>query len=334
MTEQQEAPFTLKIELTYGCNLRCSFCGMNGIKDARRTYDYMEPDTMLQLMDLVVAAGWNPRVEMAMRGEPSLHPQRDNMIGIIRKRLPGASIMMTSNGGGWVHKDPGVIIRRILSAFDAGLNVLLLDDYEDANIVPRIRHALEWYGGELPMANVWAYPEQPEGNPHRRRRPNVHDLVFMDDLTTTSKGTHNRNRMNNHCGAAAPLDYTVHKRCAHPFRELAVRYDGEVALCCNDWRGAMKLVNIHDIEDVRYAWDHPAMTAIRRMLYAGKRVAGPCKGCTAVSYRTGLLPDKKGQVTLPVVSPKDLATVHRACAGPSLVLPVLRPWEAPELVVV
>jgi hypothetical protein len=325
MEYQQEEPFTLKVELTYGCNLRCGFCGMNGIKDERRTYDFMEPDTMRRLMAMVRDAEWNPRVELTMRGEPSLHPHREEMVAIVRAHLPGASIMMTSNGGGFLHRDPVEVRNRLVGVFAVGLNILALDDYEHANIVPRLRDA--WYAEPTSWIEAYEYPEDADGNPHRRRRPNDHHLVFMKDLTGTTKGTHNVRRINNHCGAAAPLDFSVQKRCAHPFRELAVRWDGRLALCCNDWRGGMVLPTVFEVGDIDQLWNHRALTAVRRMLYHNKRTAGPCAGCTAVSYRTGLLPDKMGKVVLPAPSLADMAAIKDACAPGPLVLPVLRPWE-------
>ena len=31
--ENQEAPFTVQIELTEGCNLGCKFCGLRGMRE-------------------------------------------------------------------------------------------------------------------------------------------------------------------------------------------------------------------------------------------------------------------------------------------------------------
>ena len=31
--ENQEAPFTVQIELTEGCNLGCNFCGLRGMRE-------------------------------------------------------------------------------------------------------------------------------------------------------------------------------------------------------------------------------------------------------------------------------------------------------------
>lgn len=36
------------------------------------------------------------------------------------------------------------------------------------------------------------------------------------------------------------------KRCAMPFREMAIRWDGSVALCCDDWRGPEDLRAIEE----------------------------------------------------------------------------------------
>jgi hypothetical protein len=237
--------------------------------------------------------------------------------------------MVTSNGGGLLRKVPGPVeaIRRL---FNAGANVIALDDYRGAGLVPRIRSALEQHTYEdFLAAEVWdtyEYPANPAGNPHTRRRPADRDLVFIEDITDATTGTHAT--FNNHAGCAFPRSEAAQgKRCAKPFRELSVRYDGGVAICCNDWRGVYKIGNVWDVHDINDLWWHPRMDAARRLLYHGRRVVGPCAGCDATSYRTGLLPDKKGRVELPVPTDQDMRIARIACAGRSMALPVLRPWE-------
>jgi radical SAM protein with 4Fe4S-binding SPASM domain len=208
---------------------------------------------------------------------------------------------------------------------DAGLNVLALDDYQHANIVPRIREA--WYGDDgTPMYRTYEYPRDRDGNPHARRGYTEHDVVFIEAIDIAKGGTHAS--LNNHCGAAAPLNESAQgKKCAKPFRELSVRWDGAVAVCCNDWRGVMEIGNVNEVGHIDEIWQHPAMGAIRRHLYHGMRTEGPCRGCDALSYRPGLLPDRKGLEALPQPTDADRATVRAACAGAPMTLPVLREWE-------
>lgn len=310
----QEPPFAVQIELVEGCTLSCSFCGINGIREKPGNFKFALHETIQRIASEIERAGWNPRIEFAMHGEPSMHPGAELCIGYVRSHLPQASIMMTSNGSGFL----GPKIHRIKGFFESGLNVLALDWYEGVRFVPEI---LTQISGK----DYVFYPDDPDANPHRRRRPHEHDLVIIRDISTQTKGTHAT--LNNHCGGGAPLNRKGQgQRCAKPFRELSFRWDGNVALCCNDFRGVFPIASIHDmnIEDL---WNHERFTAARKFLYQGWRAFVPCMGCDALSERVGLLPDKYGRETLPQPTLEDERIVLQTMAQKSLTPVVLREWE-------
>jgi MoaA/NifB/PqqE/SkfB family radical SAM enzyme len=343
MTYKQEPPFAVQIELVEGCNLRCSFCGLNGIRGKDNDYKTMQPRQLGHIIEQIVEAGWNPRIEFAMHGEPTMHPNYVQMIAVARKYGPNLHLMMTSNGGGLL-PNPGAE-KNIGDLFKAGLNVLALDNYENVKIVPKIMDlltatSLSYIHGatvdDLKEQNyicfegdnirVYAYPRHKEGNPHMRRKAHERVLTIVRDISKADKGTHSR--LANHAGAAAPLsDKMAGKRCAKPFREMSIRWNGNVAICCDDWRGVYKCGNV--LEDgLLKVWHSVNFRAARRKLYHGMRDFGPCLGCTARSYRVGLLPDKKGVVKLPKPDDTDLQVIKIATSGDPYTKPVLRPWES------
>lgn len=291
----QDEPNAVQIELTEGCNLYCDFCGLQGIREsAGGPYKFMENETLHHLCQAIRNSGWNPRVEFAMHGEPTMHPHFAAMIGVVREYLPNVSIMLTTNGGGLV-KDP---IPRVHDLLAAGLNVLAIDAYEYVNIATRLRKAFD--GAGVPY---WEYPAHPEANPHRRRHPRSDmDIVFVQDISVATEGTHSS--LNSHCGSAYECD-EIEARCAKPFRELSVRWDGNVAICCNDWKGELMIANVLDYKAIDELWNHQRFEAARRFLYAGNRSITPCNRCDAKSTRVGLLPDRKGLLDLPPPTDKD-----------------------------
>lgn len=314
----QPPPFALQIELTEGCNLRCPFCGLNGIRGKRREWKFMSMTTAEHIVQSFKRARWNARIEFAMHGEPSLNPDMLEIIRMFRKRLPRrAHLMMTSNGFGFA-KRPTETIDTALEY----LNVLALEDYQGVNILPKI---LEAYSG---VHEPLFYPQDRRGNPHRRRKPSEHELVVIAAIDLSSQGTHAT--LNNHAGCGAPKNArAMGKRCAKPFREMSVRWDGNVAVCCNDWRGEYKVGNVLE-STLDELWQNPAMQAARRKLYHGLRDFGPCDGCDALSYRPGLLPDPLGKRPLPEPSEEDLRAISEALAGAPYTMPVLREWERKE----
>lgn len=326
---QQEAPNAVQIELVEGCNLRCAVCGLNGIRGKANDYKAMRPETLKSAIEQMVQLNWNPRIEFAMHGEPSMHPDFNGMVKIAREAAPRFQIMMTSNGGGFLGK-PGPVAK-IKTFFENGGNVLAFDDYENANLVPKIRHAwgmfdMETHAGNLYTGvDVYEYPQNPNGNPHSRGKLTERKIVFIQDLINANKGTHSH--VNNHAGAGGPPNEKGQgKRCTKPFRELSIRWDGNVAVCCNDWRGLYHCGNV--VKDgLDAVWNGPAMYAARQKLVIGQRDFGPCKGCDAISTRVGLLPDKLGKDTMPKPSPATAAAIAVALKGKPYTAPVLREWE-------
>jgi radical SAM protein with 4Fe4S-binding SPASM domain len=191
-----------------------------------------------------------------------------------------------------------------------------MDPSNDHHVIPR--------GGVMTAdIDVYEYPVNKAGSPHaRRRRPAI---VLIQDISVAAKGNHSV--LNNHAGAAAPLDDSqAHSLCAKPFREMSVRHDGSVAICCNDWRGHFKAGNVVT-EGLDGVWNNAAMDGARRRLMQRQRDFGPCRGCNATSYRVGLLPDKMGKATMPRPTPQSNAAIAAALRGAPYTAPVARPWE-------
>lgn len=324
--EDQEPPFAVQVELTEGCNLRCGFCGINGIRTEKREYSFMSLETAEMVAAHLNSNEWTARIEFAMHGEPSLNPNLLDIVRIFRTALPKNSLMITSNGAGFV-KDT---LERFKALYEAGINTIALDEYHHAPmLVPRIREAVIESLSEnylqLSVFNigVYEYPRDKDGNPHQRTRKKR--LVFIAPIDTATEGTHST--LNNHAGCAAPRNNAANgRRCAKPFREMSVRWDGSVAVCCNDWRGELPIGNLMTmtLDDV---WNSLVMKSARRYLYHGRRELGPCLGCDAVSYRTGLLPDKMGREDLAEPSEADEMIIKLAMGKGPLTLPVLRDWE-------
>jgi radical SAM protein with 4Fe4S-binding SPASM domain len=317
---KQDAPFAIQIELVEGCTLACEFCGINGIREKSGNFKFMGIETLEALCHRLARAfeeGWNPRLEFAMHGEPSMHPFVFAYIANIRKAVgPKVSMVMFSNGSGFL-KDAG----RIDQLLDAGINTLGLDAYEHVNIVPKVVEAYQRDGRGAP---IYHYPQQREHNLHSGRRVGHRDIVVIQDISKANEGNHSS--LNTHCGGGMEPHEVLKARCAKPFRELAIRWDGNVAICCNDFRGVYKVGNINDmsLDDL---WNHPRFVAARKRLMQSDRNFNPCDKCNAKSMRVGLLPDKMGRQTMDPYTDEDQRHLEEAIAGDSFTPQVRRLWE-------
>lgn len=321
MKYKQAPPFCVQVELTEGCNLYCDFCGLQGIRTKTdKTFKFMSISTAETLAEQMREHKWNSRIEFAMHGEPTLNPNYIKIISVFRYHLPKAQLMMTSNGGGLL-RPPGVV-KSLAELFDAGLNVFAFDAYEYVKIKDKIDAEL-WENDErrawpdrlweLPF-DVHRYPDEKDFSPHNRYPKGTRKFIRVQDISVAAKGTHSV--LNNHCGnGSAPLKRSITARCAKPFRELAVRYNGNVAICCNDWRGIYKCGNVVS-DGLLDVWHSPAMEAARKFLIKGARKElSPCDVCDAKSYRVGLLPDKFGKEKLAAPTPTTADVAHYAASG-------------------
>lgn len=324
---KQEDPFTIKLTLSLGCNLYCNFCGLRGIREEKvKNFKFMTMETAEAIAAQIAKAGWRSKIEFTGKGEPTMNPEFIEAVRIFRKHLPKNQIMMTSNGGGFLRK-PGAF-ENVKGVFEAGLNILVLDDYKTANIVPKIRNAIDQGLPEGIVAYEYDGKHATDGNPYKRYPvTKTRMITYMKDLSDTQTNGGIRAHMSNHAGAAAPLnDRMAGKRCHRPFRELDIREDGKVALCCNDWRGAYKAGDILT-DGIEAVWQGAALNAARRKLYHGERDFSICKGCDSFSGKPGLLPDPMGQATLPRAGKADRMAIVAATAGEPYTKPILRPWE-------
>lgn len=83
-------------------------------------------------------------------------------------------------------------------------------------------------------------------------------------------------------GGTAPnrkvlLDYGE-DRCILPFKQMIVRPDGKVSLCCNDAVGKYTLGDLNK-ESLLDVWYGPKFTMVRKSLYEGRKEWGNCRLC-------------------------------------------------------
>lgn len=312
----QEAPFTVHMEPTEGCSLACSFCGLQAVRDngadaekgihgERSTpYRFMSVQLAERIASEVKRLGWNPRIEFTGRGEPTMNPALSEIISTTRKILPKSSITLTTNGSGILK------VEKIKALFDSGLNTIAYDDYKHSPWRVRINQCIFDYV-VLTGTACFNYPAELEANPHHRFFQKR--IIIIQDISDNSSGTHilTNQAGNSFKAISQPLD----KRCAKPFREFTIRWDGNVAVCCDDWRGVYKISNVNN-ESLDIVWNHPRFDTARRFLYAGDRASmKPCNVCNVKTFRNGLLPDKMGQEYVYPPTLQDSIVVEEATVG-------------------
>lgn len=293
-------PHNTQIELVEGCNRMCKFCGIHSI------WKHKE-DRVLKFMDINLAiqlaknfGEWwtkGKRIEFAMHGEPTLHPDVVEIIHIFRDYNPKAQLQLTTNGI-QIRKYPELIN----DLFDAGLNILIVDTYTHRDVLINICK-------NSGIDKIIDYYEDPSFNPYYYHNSKIQVIIIMGDVGKKS-GTRPARKLLNQGGNSnnkllmelgVQLKQTpLNKKCSRPFREIVIHYDGTIPLCCQDWRHEFIIGKFPDIslEDI---WESDIMNTMRKILYNKLRINTPCYYCDYNGgFRLGFLKDMGAVPTHPI----------------------------------
>lgn len=285
-------PWSIQLSPVEGCTRLCYFCGLNGIRS--------RPNENIQLMSEAVwarvvaelpAFAPTARYEIAMHGEPLLHPLLADWVAALRRALPKCQIQVTTNGGPAAGRMAEVFGR----LFNAGVNFIILDTYRPER--ERLRAEALALAPDCAVRDFYAECVPAGWSPwHNHGNRVQRTVILMDDLALRDGEVASRQIMN-HAGngrAKPPLPAPLARTCTLPFRELAICHDGDVNVCCMDWGHEYRCGNVltDRLADI---WQGEAFAAARRVLYARSRGFTPCAQCDAPSgARAGLLPAQPG----------------------------------------
>jgi len=287
-------PWCLQPELVRGCSMRhgsgpgglCHFCGITAIREGPGNYEYMSLTTAERIASQ--AADWCPkiRVEYAMRGEPLMHPKHLEIFKMFRKYLPEASIMVTTNGDTLRNRMQDAVEK----IFETGLNFILLDTYYPKERRDQLREQA-WALKDVRVVDYFDEMMPAGESPYARHNTWQRTIILMDDLSVRD-GEHQSRLVKTHAGSnqTKQIREPLHRNCGRPFREMTFTTEGNLTLCCDDWRMEYIIGNVNTFT-LEELWKHPKMEAARARLLQHDRNWGPCRECDAPSApRSGLLP--------------------------------------------
>ncbi len=125
--ERDELFKIVEIEINSYCNLACSYC-------PNREYQRKEKGDMalsdyLKIIDQLVELGFKGRISHEFYGEPTLHPDYDEIIRTTKERLPQCKIELYSNA-------TRLTKERIEGLFERGLDEILVTIHEGQEHLP------------------------------------------------------------------------------------------------------------------------------------------------------------------------------------------------------
>jgi len=238
------------LETRNDCNRKCSFCPQ---AFQQRPFKEMKWEVFERIIQNLVNIEFSGRIAFNITNEPLLDKRMVEMITYARKVSPRFFLDITTNG----HL---LDIELADTFFAAGLDNLNINDYRSDREMKKHRYKLS---GKLETVSR-AYASNPK-------------LVFSyrrtNEILTNWAGVVEKHTKNTH----------LNSFCNYPFRKIAVSPDGDVVLCCMDYRYEVKFGNVMEkpLEEIWYA---QGLDEYRFMLLERKREKMLCAKCDGYQY--------------------------------------------------
>jgi radical SAM protein with 4Fe4S-binding SPASM domain len=204
----------------------------------------MQWNIFKKIIDSLTNIGFAGRVALLVSNEPLLDTRLVRMIRYARRKSPRFFIDITTNG-------VLLTIEKIDELLSAGLDNMNINDYRNDrdDFKDKISNNL------IPIVKTY------KNNPK----------ITYNARSTTEQ-------LPNYAGVILQnFNFADFGFCNFPFRKLVFDVNGNVMLCCNDFKHATNFGNIKDA-NVLELWCSSQMNEIRQNLLQDKRI-GLCSKC-------------------------------------------------------
>lgn len=244
----------VQIETVNRCINDCAFCPVNRNEDPRpfREMDRKLFESVVIQMARIEYSGW---LGLFSNNEPLLDPRLSQFAARARSMLPGAKIYIYTNGM-LLTKDTFVELMQ-------HLDYVVINNYtEDGTIIPAVHEVL---------AYVHRHPDY---------ETRVVLAVIDKQAIRDTRGGLAKNR--SRC-------WFLRAPCALPFKQLVIRPDGKVSLCCQDVLGAFTMGDLAH-EEIMAVWRGDRYQEVRAMIEQGRNLIPYCSNCDFYSLHHSPVP--------------------------------------------
>jgi MoaA/NifB/PqqE/SkfB family radical SAM enzyme len=278
-------PYSVSIELTNDCNLRCQMCYRSKRKSG---IGYMDFDFFCRIVDEAARIG-NIYLSLFLGGESTLHPRFDDMIEYVmshRNHLYGVGFFTN-----------GMLLNKYKSELLVRLGV---DD---------ITFSLEGIGSvteNIRLGSVYSVIERNILNLLEIRGTKPKPQVLINTTISVQSDDELQAICNQWHGKVNSIvfngcldesfritnwsrlhkwnpQYALPKFCTFPFYCLTVLWNGDVTVCCHDVNAEYNVGNVFDSSLID-VWRGDKLEAVREGILSGDMI-GLCSRCMKFSSR-------------------------------------------------
>lgn len=253
------------------------------------------PDELFEKIIHEIAQHRVRRISPYLMNEPFLDPAMAERLMTIKKIIPRARVVLTTNGSRLTPR----IVDRIIDSGALHALYISFQGVEKYGYEATMRGALVF---EKTMANVLNLIDKIKDTDASKRFKIVVTMVktkkidvqkateFWRDKGIESKWTPLENRGGNIAMAPtlAPGGHPMKRfaNCTRLFKQAYIMFNGDMVLCCTDYHRKIVLGNIVD-SSIAAVWNSPKALNIRRLYAEGEMNRFPlCRDCE-ISDTTG-----------------------------------------------
>lgn len=234
----------IEIETINKCNGICSFCPVNVNKDIREK-KIMSWELFKKIISELKDLNYAGRISLFSNNEPMLDERIIELYRYAKENLTHAWFVMFTNGT--------LLTLNKFRELIPFLDELIIDNYNaELKLIPNSK-------------SIKLYCEE-----HEKLREKVTIVLRKPDEILTSRGGDAPNRN-------TKVSYGD-ETCILPFKQLIVRPDGKVSLCCNDPLGKNTLGNLAE-ESIEEVWYGERFKKVRKALWEGRKKWQHCFYC-------------------------------------------------------
>lgn len=238
----------IEVETINRCNGNCSFCPVNR-KDDPREKAVMTRELFESIVGQLADMDYDGRFTTFSNNEPLLDDRILEFNLYAREHLPHARMHLFTNG-------TLLTLDKFIALADI-LDELVIDNYQQELKLIK------------PCQEIADYCER-----HPELTKKVTIVLRKPNEILTSRGGTAPNRQE--------LVQYGKDRCILPYKQMIVRPDGKVSLCCNDAVGKYTLGDLNH-ETLQEIWYGAKFQMVRKCLYEGRENWGNCKYCDTFS---------------------------------------------------
>ena len=234
----------IEIETINRCNGVCDFCPVSKKNDLRKL-KIMSRNLFENIICQLAEIQYAGKLALFSNNEPFLDDDIIDKHRYARKYLPNARMFLYTNGT--------LLTLEKFKQIMEYLDELVIDNYqEDLNLIK-------------PCESIKNYCEQ---YPELKKKVTIVLRNPHEILSTRGGDAPNRKKK---------VSY-ANDRCVLPFKQMIIRPDGKISLCCNDPYGKNTLGDLTK-ESIIDAWNNDRFKTVRECIYKGRANWKHCEYC-------------------------------------------------------